>query len=311
MLKSLRSFTLFVAVAGILGLVCACRAVPRSALVSGGNPTDANAGAPASTSPEANAATTTVEAASVNGSVVSVDAATGKVIVETVPQRDAPRRQVTVTTDAKSHVTIDGAEDAVANLKPGMIVTVELKAGVAGKIEAVTVVPPAMPLRGTISSVDLATGRISIAAEANPAAAAHQVSVRANARTAIKVNGALSPLRDLKAGMSVKVSPTGGIAARVEAYTRPPEAPLRGRVRGVDAYNGYVVVNGETKGVADGRVVRVATDFNTLVFIDEKAGKIQDLKPGMLIEVDPPDGTATCIDALTFVPSVILRAPQR
>ena len=65
------------------------------------------------------------------GKVVKVEGE--KVIVKT---GDKEPKEVTVTTDAKTKVTVDGKEAKVADLKANMSVTVTPAEGIAEKIEA-------------------------------------------------------------------------------------------------------------------------------------------------------------------------------
>jgi hypothetical protein len=65
------------------------------------------------------------------GKVVKVD---GEKVVVRPDQKDA--KEVTVATDAKTKVTIDGKEAKVAELKVNMTATVTPAEGVAEKIEA-------------------------------------------------------------------------------------------------------------------------------------------------------------------------------
>ena len=68
-----------------------------------------------------------------HGKVVSVDTTAKTVIV-----KPKTGDNVTVTTDATTTVTLDGAAAALADLKAGMVVTVTPATGVAAKIIAKT-----------------------------------------------------------------------------------------------------------------------------------------------------------------------------
>jgi hypothetical protein len=272
----------------------------------------ARTGAPKAPAPEAAAEVAQLDvtvgmkdpdSARVQGMVVSVAVSTGRFVIATRAERDAPGKQLVVITDARTPITIDGQPGALADMKAGMYVKVQPAADVEGKVEATTSAPLALPLRGVISNVDAPARRIFVTETLNGVPGRPAI-IATDADTAIKIDGLASMVADLKSGMFVTVRPPRGTAARIEAHTKSPGAPLRGAVQSVDAINGDVMVvtppvplNG-----VNSLTIRVITSPNTGVAVDGKPAAVADLKPGMLLEVEPATGVATYIEALTVAP---------
>ena len=148
------------------------------------------------------------------GTVVSVDAANGKVVITPKGGSD-----VTVTTDASTKVRVKDKDATLANVQPGMMLRVSPAAGTASDIRAFQQqTPPPSPakpslLYGTVVSVDAATGKVVIAPKDGP-----QVTVTTDASTKVRVKDKDATLADVQPGMVLRVSPATGMAADLRAF---------------------------------------------------------------------------------------------
>lgn len=77
-------------------------------------------------------------------------------------------------------------------------------------------------ITGTVVSVEGTNVKISKRAKAGEAA--QDVIVETDANTVITVDGVVAKLSDLQAGMTVKVTPATGKAAKIEATTKKARA---------------------------------------------------------------------------------------
>lgn len=154
----------------------------------------------------------------VAGTVLSQEAAPAP-LKGTVVKVDAPKvvvkvgdKEVTVTTDDKTAVVVDGKEAKLADLKAGMPVAVTPAEGTAAKIAATTVV------KGAISKVDGAKVMVKVGEDKR------EVVVTTNDKTKVTLDGKEAKVADLKAGMTVAatIDPVEGTAITVEA--KAPEA---------------------------------------------------------------------------------------
>ena len=150
----------------------------------------------------------------VYGTVVSVDAANGKVVITPKGGSD-----VTVTTDASTKVRVKDKDTTLADVQPGMMLRVSPATGTAADILAFqqkTPTPsPAKPslLYGKVVSVDAATGTVVIDQKEGP-----QVTVTTDANTKVRVKDKDATLADVQPGMTLRVSPATGTAADIRAF---------------------------------------------------------------------------------------------
>ena len=152
------------------------------------------------------------------GTVVSVDAAAGKVVITPKGGSD-----VTITTDANTKVRVKDKDATLADVQPGMTLRVSPATGTAADIRAFqpqTPAPsPAKPslLYGTVVSVDAASGKVVIAPKEGP-----QVTVTTDANTKVRVKDKDAALADVQPGMILRVSPAAGMATDIRAFTPGP-----------------------------------------------------------------------------------------
>ena len=168
------------------------------------------------------------------GTIVSVDAVAGNVVIATAARHSTPSQQVTVATDANTVITLDGQPATLAALVAGMLVKVQPTTGTATLIAARTP-PPPPPLRGVIVSVDTTTGDVQVAVDARHSEPTLLVTVPTDANTVVTLDGQPSTLAALAAGMFVKVQPSTGVAVSIDARTPPAPAPLEGVIVNVDS----------------------------------------------------------------------------
>ena len=255
-------------------------------------------------------ATTTVLAAwrtALVGTLVSVDTTTGDVDVAVPgPTPMSPTKLATVPTDADTKIFVDGKAATLSDLEVEMPVRIAPATGVAKEIDARSVVPPTpVPtyLVGTVVSVDLTTGDVSVAIPTmTPIALTKPVTVATDANTKITVNGKTATLSDLKAQMLVRVEPATGVAQEIDARSVVPPTPIQtslaGWIQSVDTTTGTVVVfKGGPIMLGVPSQVTVLTDSNTQITIDGNAATLGDLKLWMYVEVKLTAGTATSIEA--------------
>ena len=150
---------------------------------------------------------------SLNGKIVKVDTAS---LVVSVKPKGAAAKDVTVPTDNKTVVTLDGKAAAMGSLKEGMNVHVTPDTGTAVTIGATT-----PSLNGKVVKVDgtslvVATGGKST------------VTVATDGTTAVTLDGKTVALGDLKEGMYVHVTPATGPAAKIGAKTPKPKKAAQG-----------------------------------------------------------------------------------
>jgi hypothetical protein len=225
------------------------------------------------------------------GVVVSVDTTTGNVVVATGCKGGT---QVTVATDANTVITINGAVSTVANLAPGMLVRVVPPTGTATSITAYS--PPApQSLCGSVVSVDTTTGNVTVSTLGGT-----QVVVATNSVTVVTIDGKISTVANLTAGMLVVVRPATGIATSIAAHTPPPY----GTIVSTDPTTGNFVV---ATGGMGGLLVTVATNSSTVFKINGKPGTFAGLAAGMWVSYKPATGVTTSVIAVTppkFVPPI-------
>jgi hypothetical protein len=150
------------------------------------------------------------------GTIVKVEGA--NVIVKTMARGTTEAKEVTVATDDKTAVTVDGKEAKLADLKAGMRVNVTPAEGTATKIAAST-----PTLRGQVTKVDGAT--VAVKTTARGGQEAKEVAVTTDAKTVVTIDGKEAKVADLKADLYVTVTPAEGTATKIVATT---EAPARG-----------------------------------------------------------------------------------
>lgn len=153
----------------------------------------------------------------VYGTVVSVDAANGKVMI--APKGGA---EVTVATDANTKVRVKDKAATLADVQAGMMLRVSPATGTAAEIRAFQQpqqpTPPASPakpslLYGKVVSVDVATGKVVIAPKEGP-----QVTVTTDASTKVRVKDKDAALADVQPGMVLRVNPATGTATDIRAF---------------------------------------------------------------------------------------------
>ena len=151
------------------------------------------------------------------GTVVSVDAANGKVVITPKGGSD-----VTVVTDANTKIHVKDKDATLADVQPGMTVRVSPATGTAADIRAfqprATPTPapspaPASVLYGKVVSVDAAGGKVVIAPKSGP-----QVTVTTDANTKVRVKDKDATLADVQPDMMLRVSPAMGTAADIRAF---------------------------------------------------------------------------------------------
>ena len=145
------------------------------------------------------------------GTVVSVDAASGKVVITPKGGSD-----VTVATDANTKVRVKDKDTTLADVQPGMMLRVSPATGTAADIRAFqqqASTPKPSLLYGTVVSVDAANGKVVIAPKDGA-----QVTVATDANTKVRVKDKDATLADVQPGMMLRVSPATGTAADIRAF---------------------------------------------------------------------------------------------
>ena len=149
------------------------------------------------------------------GQVVKVDGT--NLVIKTMAGRGAEAKEVTVATDDKTVVTLDGKEAKLADLKAGTNVNVTPAEGTATKI--VATIPS---VRGQVVKVDGAN--VVIKTMAGRGAEAKEVTVKTDDKTTVKIDDAADKkVSDLKADMYVTITPAEGVATAIVATTKAPE----------------------------------------------------------------------------------------
>jgi len=144
------------------------------------------------------------------GRVVKVDGT--NVVISTRARGAAEAKEVTVATDDKTEVTIEGKAGKVADLKAGMSAGVTPATGTATKIAAM------LPsIHGKVVKVDGTNVVISV--RERGAKEAKEVTVATDDKTEVVIEGKAGKVADLKADMSVRVIPETGTAAKIEVRT--------------------------------------------------------------------------------------------
>jgi len=164
------------------------------------------------------AQTATRPARGLRGTIVKVDGT--NVVVKTMARGGAESKEVTVATDDKTAVTIEGKEAKVADLKAGLLVNVTPTEGTATKITATT-----PTLRGQVASVDGA--KIVVKTRGRGGAEGQEVTVTTDDKTAVTIDGKEAKVADLKADLYVTVTPAEGTATKIEASTKAPGRATR------------------------------------------------------------------------------------
>lgn len=231
-----------------------------------------------------------------NGTIVSLDAS-GNLTVATPARGSVPAGQVTLATDTGTTVTLDGRSATLADLKPQMSVQVKPPTGTASSLVART--PPATSVAGTIGSIDVGSGMMSVAPSMMKTPG-EMMNIQTNANTKVKVDNKPAGVGDLRNGMFAVMSVRLGMALTINAQT-PPPVPLAGTIISIDD-SGAIVV--ETPGTPPVQTT-VVTGAQTLVTVDGKQASLTVLRPDMSVEILPATGTATSIHAHT--PLVDLR----
>ncbi len=175
----------------------------------------------------------------------------------------------------------------------------------AGQERTFTAANTAKPIYGKVVSVDAAAGNVVLTATGGEQKG-QQLTVSTDANTKILVENKPAALDAIKAGMVIRVVPGTGAATEIRAFTPKAPAPapapaqpkaVYGKVVSVDAATGNIVI---TVGKGDAtKQVTVATDANTKILVDGKAGGLEAIKAGMIVRAVPAEGTATEIRAFT------------
>ena len=178
-----------------------------------------------------------------------------------------------------------------------VLVVVALVVGLAGLVMSQDA--PARPARapqgvfGTVVKVD--GTNIVVKQMARGGGEAKEVTVATDDKTEFVLDCEAAKLADLKAEMSVRITPATGTATKVDATSKG----MRGAIVKVDGKN--VVIK---SGMGDNaKEVTVATDEKTKVFVGGKAAKLEDLKADMRVTVLPETGTAKKILAMAGAPA--------
>ena len=157
------------------------------------------------------------KAEGLRGIVVKVE---GTNLVIKVRQKEGEPKEVTVATDEKTEVMLDGKAAKLADLKPEMRVMVTPETGTAEKVRATS-----KGLEGAVVKVD---GK-NVVVKAGRGDEAKEVTVVTDEKTKVYVGDKAGKLEDLKADMRVTVIPETGTAQKIIAMMmggRPPrEAP--------------------------------------------------------------------------------------
>lgn len=158
------------------------------------------------------------------GTVVSVDAATGNIVIKTTGENS---QQVTVATDSNTKIIVADKAAALGDIKAGMGIRVMPPTGTATEIRAFqpkaapTSQPTSQPkpLYGTIVSVDVSTGNVVIKTAGENS---QQVTVATDSNTKIIISDKPSTLANLKAGLMARVVPATGTATEIRAFVPKP-----------------------------------------------------------------------------------------
>ena len=111
-----------------------------------------------------------------------------------------------------------------------------------------------------------------------------EVTVATNDKTEFMVDAEPGKLADLKPEMRVVITPQGGAAIKVAAWSRG----RMGQVVKVEGTNLTILLRG-----GEASEVTIQTDAKTKVFVGEQPGTMADIKQGSFVTVLPETGTAT------------------
>jgi hypothetical protein len=137
---------------------------------------------------------------------------------------------------------------------------------------------------GTVVKVDGANIVVSVRQRG---AEPKEETIATDSKTEILIDAEPAKLADLKAEMRVTITPDTGTATKVSVRSRGQ----MGTFVKLDGKN-VVITSGRGE---DATEVTVVTDEKTKVFIEDKPGKLDDLKAGMFVTALPESGTATKI----------------
>jgi hypothetical protein len=148
------------------------------------------------------------------GTVVKVDGT--NLVVKQMARGQTEAKEVTVATDDKTKVTLDGKEAKLADLKEGLRVMVSPAEGTATTIAAMT-----PSIRGQITKVDGAKITVKVQGR-GPNAEATESVVTTDDKTVVTLDDKEAKVADLKADIYVTVTPDKGTATKIVATTKAP-----------------------------------------------------------------------------------------
>ena len=218
------------------------------------------------------------------GTVDSIDVEGGQMVLAL-----AGGEMITVGVDQNTAVTINGSTGTLADLQPGDSVEVEVDqetnvvtAIIATSEDTNTGTLP-QTQEGTVDSVDVDGGQMVLAL-----AGGEMITVEVDQNTVVTINGSTGTLADLQPGDSVEVEVdqetnvvTAIIATSEDTNTGTLPQTQEGTVDSVDVDAGQMVL-----ALADGEMITVEVDQNTVVTINGSTGTLADLQPGDSVEVE-------------------------
>ena len=160
--------------------------------------------------------TTSRPARGLRGTIVKVDGA--NVVVKTMARPNADAKEVTVVTDEKTVVTLDGKPAKLADLKADLNVNVSPDTGTANNVDAKTT-----SQRGQVVKVDGVN--LVVKTRVPGGTDTKEVTVVTDAKTVVTLDEKEAKLADLKADVYVTVTPVTGTAVKVVASTKAPVRP--------------------------------------------------------------------------------------
>jgi len=232
------------------------------------------------------------------GTLVKVD---GSNLVVNALQGPGEWKEVTVVTDDRTELTVDHGPGKLADLRPGMRVSIIELPGTPARL---AVVATSSGLFGAVVRID---GRNVVLRARRPGGDRKEVTVVTDEKTKVIVLGVtlggvhypgrVVKVDDLKTGMQVQVLPVTGTAAKIivspaswgrgsEAIRllTPLPAPASGTLVKVDGRN--MVVHARPRA-GQAKEVTFATDDKTEFLVDGEPGKLADLNAGMTVAVSP------------------------
>lgn len=238
----------------------------------------------------------------VMGTLVKVD---GSNLI--VRKLGAGREEVTVPTDDKTKFSVDFGPGKLADLKPGMRVSIIAEPAWPTKPARLMVMATSRGLTGTVVKVD---GKNVVLRVRQPGGEPTEMTVATNEKTkvlvaGIRLGGVFYPgktikLEDLRPDMRLEVLPGAEapktimvgplLDGRPIPLLTPMPAAVYGPLAKVDGKD--LVINARQRG-KEPKETLVTTDNKTEFLVNAEPGKLTDLKPGMTVSVNPIPDTLT------------------